>query len=89
MAIRVKKKSDGSISIKESFIDLGNSGGLCCEAPAKKEKYYPQFHVSKKIPGLDSIGKTKTVKMKVRVAGASERIGQAPNYDIELLGVEK
>lgn len=50
--------------------------------------YFPTAHIYKEIPGLDEVGETKTVRMKVRVSSVEKRKGQKCSTGLELLGIQ-
>jgi len=55
-------------------------------AMPSKEPYYPTAHLPKSIPGLEKVGQTAVVKMRVRVSSIEKRKGRNTT-GLELLGI--
>lgn len=69
-----------------SFTDLGERPSDMMPSLDKvaRKKSYPTLHIHKRVKGLDKVGATKTLRMKVRVHSMEERNGEIPHIGLEV-----
>lgn len=78
-----KAKRDGA----PKFVDLGEKVSEL-KAEASRRPYYPSLHLRKTVKGLDKVGKTKTVRIKVKVRGIEMREGEDPSVSLDVKAIE-
>ena len=68
------------------MVNVGERHGetMAVASPKSPKRWYPTVRIRKQVKGLGNVGKTKTVKMKVRVNSLEMRDGSEPEVGLEI-----